>query len=184
MLNSIDLSLNYKFLSRFFIMHKLNLFKNNFQIPFIKKIVLFFSLKDLDTFDDPRFYNYFFFFKFFLGKKAAFYGYNSFFNLGKTTFSIKVQLVLSKNDVYNTLLFFSNDILSFIDPLYIGVKHFEKANRLYCICYLIKDMNLFVEKKTNIGLFHLKDPLNIQLFFFGDTSLSVKNLLQSFKIFL
>lgn len=102
MLNSVDYSFNYKFSSRFLIMHKLNLL-NNFEIPIISKIIFFFSLKDLETLDDARVFNYFFFFKFFLGRRAFFSGYKSFFNLGKTTFNVKIQMILGKSDAFNAL---------------------------------------------------------------------------------
>jgi len=165
-------------------MHKLNLFKNNFALPSIEKAVLFFFLKDFDDFNDPKFYNYFYFFKFFFGKKAFFLGYKSLFDLGKTTYNIKVQCFLSKKDIFNSILFLSNDVFTFLDSLYIDTKVTEVTRSLIVVLLKIKDMNVFVEKKTNVGLFYLKDPLNIQLFFFGTKALSTKFLLQCFKIFL
>lgn len=183
MLSSLDYSFNYKFFSRFLIMHKLNLL-NNFTLPIIDKIIFFFSLKDLETLDDARVYNYFFFFKFFLGRRAFFSGYKSFFNLGKTTFNVKIQMILNKSDVFNALLFMSNDVFAFLDLSYISAKMSRKADNTFIISYILKDMNLFVEKKTNVGLFNLRDPLNMKLFIFSSSDLSPKILLQSFKIYI
>lgn len=67
---------------------------------------MFFSLKDLETLDDARVYNYFFFFKFFFGYRAVFSGYKSFFNLGKTTFSVKIQLIMTQSDIIVLFRFF------------------------------------------------------------------------------
>ena len=117
-----------------------------------------------------------------MGRKAFFSGYKSFFNLGKTTFNVKIQLILNKTDFYNTALFFSNDVLAFLDLSYITVRSFKKDLNLHVYSYTIKDMNLFVEKKTNIGLFNLKDPLNLKIFVFCSDILSTGFLLQSFKI--
>jgi len=184
MLNSVDYFFNYKFAIRFCILHKLGLISNNFSIPFVEKIVLYFSLKDLETLDDARIYNYSYFFRFFLGQRSFFSGYKSFFNLGKTTFSVKVQLILSKSDIFGSLLFFSNDVFSFMDLSYVSAKFSKKKNNLYLFSYTIKDMNIFVEKKTNVGLFNLKDPLDLRVFVFSADNLSPNLLLQSFKIFL
>jgi hypothetical protein len=59
----------------------------------VNSIILFFPLKDMETLDDARIYNYFYFFKFFFGATAFFSGYKSFFHLGKTTFNVRIQVV-------------------------------------------------------------------------------------------
>jgi len=143
MLNSISYSFNNRFLSRFIIMHKLNLDQVNL-MPTLNKIVLFFSLKDLETLDDVRIYNYFYFFKFFFGLRASFAGYKSFFNLGKTTFNVKIQLILTNNDIYSCLKFFSNDVFALLDLSYIFLKTSKIFDNVYVYNYVLKDMNMLL----------------------------------------
>jgi len=88
MLNSIDYNFGYKNISRFLIMHKFNFF-NGSVIPELNKIILFFSLKDMMTLDDARIYNYFYFFKFFLGVTAFFLVINHFLIVVKLLLMLK-----------------------------------------------------------------------------------------------
>lgn len=45
-------------------------------------------------------------------------------------------------------------------------------------------MNIFIEKKTNIGFYNLKDPLGLSLFLYTFCYFSSKLLLCLFKFFL
>lgn len=56
--------------------------------------------------DDVRIYNYFYFLKFFYGKRAFFSGYKSMYKLGKTTFDVKIQMILNKTAIHDALCFF------------------------------------------------------------------------------
>lgn len=177
-----DYLLHYNFTSRFLLMHKLNVI-NIWDIPKINKFILFFSLKQLETLDDPRVYNYFYFFRFFLGFCAAFTGYKSFFSLGKTTFQINIQVILTdKKLLQNTLFFFANDVFSLLDRSYLTMSMRQMHFNNFILIYCLKDMNLFVEKKTNVGLFYLRDPLNMQLFLTTPPNINVNILMQCFKI--
>lgn len=77
----------------------------------------------------------------------------------------------------------SNDVLAFLDLSYISAKMSQKIDNFFVVNYVLKDMNIFVEKKTNVGLFNLRDPLNMRVFVFCSSKLTPKVLLQSFKIF-
>lgn len=184
MLNSVDYSFNYKFLFRNILIQKLSKILNSFSIPHVQKLVLYFSLMDFETLDDVRIYNYHYFFKFFLGERAFFSGYKSLFNLGKTTLNVKIQLILNKKDVFFSLLFFSNDVLPFLDLGYLSSNYFKQNLNIHVFTFLIKDMNIFVEKKTNIGLFNLKDALHFQIKFLSSEKMIANMLLQNFKIYL
>lgn len=181
MLSTKDYFFHDKFSSRFLMMHKLNSFASH-QIPSFVKLVLFFALKDLETLDDVRIFNYFYFFRFFLGRVAFFHGYKSFFRLGKTTFNIKIQVIASKSDIHKTLFFLSNDVFALVSSSYVSNKLVMKSSVGFIVYYVLRDMNIFVEKKTNVGLFNLKDPLNIHIFVFSTNKLGPKYMLQSFKL--
>jgi hypothetical protein len=55
-----------------------------------------------------------------------------------------------------------NDILFFLEPIYIHAGIFSKNMNIFYIS--ISDLNIFSEKKTNLGLFYLKQTLNLHLF--------------------
>lgn len=56
---------------------------------------------------------------------------------------------------------------------------FSILNFFYLV---IKDLNVFSEKKTNLGLFYLKNNLDIKLFFHGINGDSCKVLLKNIKL--
>lgn len=181
MLGSVDFFFNNKFSSRHYLIHKLHSVHGAL-LPHIIDLVLLFSLRDLETLDDVRLYNYFFFFKFFLGVRPIFSGYKSKFHLGKTTYSIKVQL-MGFVYAFDILYFFSNDVFALLDKSYLSTMYYRKR-KSHQILYILKDMNLFIEKKTNIGLFNLKNSLNISFVFASNNKAGASLLLQTFKIYL
>jgi len=181
MLYSVDYFLNTKSISSFLLMHKFHCFKDSVSTK-IERINLYFFLKDIITLEDARIYNYFYFFKFFLGITAFFSGYKSFFDRGKTTFDIKIQALATKSNIYKVLLFFSNDVLSLLDTSYLSFSITQKNKHFFVANYVLKDMNLFTEKKTNVGLFNLQDVLVMKINIIAISITSIKCLLQSFKI--
>lgn len=125
------------------------------------KLSFSFSLSKLEDIDDVQVYNYIYLFKFFFGRRAFLTKLKSFFNLGVWTYSFSVRFILRKSDVYNKLFFLLNDLLPVIDKSYIQMG-FSILNFFYLV---IKDLNVFSEKKTNLGLFYLKNSLDINCFF-------------------
>jgi hypothetical protein len=79
----IDFLFTYKYTLRFLFINKLGNIKNTLNIPKIKKLIYFFSLKNLEDIDSVQIYNNFYLFKFFLGRNAFFSKTKSFFLLGK-----------------------------------------------------------------------------------------------------
>jgi len=70
--------------------------------------------------------------------------------------------------------------LNIIDKIYLkyGILN-KKLNILFIV---LKDLTLFSEKKTNIGLFNLENFLNLHLYFSGGDINTSKILLKNFKI--
>src|SRR3546814_12318997 len=124
-----------------------DLTKNNFLIPNLNKIICYFPLKNLEDLDDVRVYNYFYFFKFFFGFRAFFIGYKSIQSFSKVTYDFKVQIILRKDEIFSLLSFFVYDILPILDADYYSM-NLIKGN-LISYHFLIKDMSIFSEKKTN-----------------------------------
>jgi hypothetical protein len=68
----------------------------------------------------------------------------------------------------------------FLDKNYIFTGIFSyKLNILYLI---IKNLHIFSDKKTNLGLFNLYNPLSLHIFFKGGNINSSKIILKNLKI--
>jgi hypothetical protein len=74
-----------------------------------------------------------------------------------------------------------NDIFYFSDAVYIKQGLFSKALNIYYIQFL--NLTIFTEKKTNLGLFFLKEPLNLHIFYLGCDALHFKLILSQFKMY-
>jgi hypothetical protein len=83
MILNLDFLFTYKYTLRFLLINKLNSINNTYNIPKIKKLIFYFSLKKLIDIDDIQIYNNFYLLKFFLGKNAFISKNKSYFLLGK-----------------------------------------------------------------------------------------------------
>jgi hypothetical protein len=153
-----DFCFYYKNIMRRLIVNKLFIINlNSLFIPKLCKIFLFFVIKNLDILDDARTFNYFYLIKFFFGKKCFFAQYVTKFSLNVLYHSFVVQAVFVKNDMYFCLFFLLNDVIPFLSKKNILISKSARA-----ITYSILDMNIFMDKKTNLGLFTLKDCINFK----------------------
>lgn len=177
-MKTFDYYFHYKYVLRFLLIQKCGLnYKNIYLIPKLYKLNTFFVIKNLIEFDDLRCSNYYFFFKHFFGRKANFVNYNSKFSLNVLYHSFNIQLIIVKQDIYFFINFLFNDILPYCQQRY-NVLRFKNY-----ITYVILDMNIFLEKKTHIGFFNLKNSLNMQFFCNGNKLEKLKLLiLLKFKI--
>lgn len=73
-----------------------------------------------------------------------------------------------------------NDIIFRIERSYISSGILSNELKIFYI--IIKDLNIFSEKKTNLGLFALQNNLNIKLFCTGYDFIGSKILLRSMKL--
>jgi len=156
----------YYFILRFIFLYRSIIANNCYNIFYINKIILFFSIKSVDSLNNVNFYNYYYLIKFFFGLRSFFTAYKSIFHLGVTTYNINIQSVLRRKDIYLNLYFFINDIFKHIRKeysFYHNATMLNKGNSLF----IIKDMSIFPNKKTNIGLFHLIDFLYLKIFYAG-----------------
>ncbi len=165
MLSSINLYYIYYYILRFIFLYRSIIINNSYDIFYIKKLILFFSIKSVDSLNNVNFYNYYYLIKFFFGLRSFFTAYKSIFHLGVTTYNINIQSVLRRKDIYINLYFFINDIFKYIKKEY-SFYHNISNNRGSSL-FIIKDMSIFPNKKTNIGLFHLVDFLYLKIFYVG-----------------
>lgn len=160
MILTIDYYFSYKNTLRFLLIQKLNS-KNTYNIPKIKKIIYYFFFFKIEDLDDVELYNSFYLFKFFFGRKVYFTKTYSFYSLGKYYYNFNIQLIINKNyDLYLLLYYLKNNIIINIDHSLIK-KGFIN-NKLYFL--KLKDIKVFSEMKTNLGLFYLKNSININIY--------------------
>lgn len=127
--------------------------------------MMFFSLTNLEDINDVQVYNYVYLFKFFFGLRAFISRFKSSFALGSWSYSFRVSVIVSKLFVYNNIFFLINDLLPKVDSFYLSTGVY--SNNLKIFYLLLKDLNVFTEKKTNLGLFSLKKHFNMFLYFEG-----------------
>jgi hypothetical protein len=95
-------------------------------------------------------------------------------------YNFNVNLVVNnKKNISFILFLFFNNIGKNLDPSFIKKDFFSKELNIFY--FIIKDMNIFSELKTNLGLFKLNKPLNIHIYFLGVDYLSTKIYLNNYK---
>lgn len=176
----IEYNFFYKQVIRHILIQKLNICININNVPCINKMMFFFILSKIEDLDDVQIYNYLYLFKYFFGKSAFLTKIKSFFNLGKWSYSLKVVLNIKSNGLYNFFFYFLNDIYYIVEKNYKLKGIFSKKLNIFYI--IIKDLHIFSEKKTNLGLFFLKQPLNLHIFCTGCDELDINLFLQNLKL--
>jgi hypothetical protein len=78
------------------------------------------------------------------------------FYLNKNYYDLDVAVLTRKQQIYFPLYFFTYEI----QPVATTLTSFLKNNN--SSVYIFWDMNFFTEKKTNVGLFDLIDPINFE----------------------
>jgi len=171
----------YKYTIRNIIIHKYGQFTNSYQIPSINKIIYTFRLYKLEDLDDIQIYNYLYYFKFFFGGQGYLTKYKSFFNLGIWTYTLRVCMyIVHPMIVYeNTHLVFDEYLIN-IDRNAIVSGFYTKSAKIYYI--ILKDLNSFPERKTNIGLFNLSTNLLITLYLSNSSAVINKLLPKNAKL--
>lgn len=180
-MRQVDLFFNYKYTFRFLLLISSKDILNSFNNNKIQKIVAYFSLKDLIDLNDVRLYNYYYFFKFFFGVKPFLTRFRDISTFRKTEFTFNIQFIFHKTQAYQALYFILNDVLPFM-----GRRGFESTLKQYKTCnilvYEIQRFNVFLLKKTNLGLLNLIDSLNFKIYFNSRVPSTLKQLFFLFKM--
>jgi len=170
-----DLHFIYKYNIRYIIMNKLGSIKNYIKIPYINKLIFLINIKNIENMDERQIYNYFYLFKFFLGRKSYIIKNKKIYHLGKWYYSFNVQIIINNKDLYYLLYYIYNNILYEIDKSLIKLNftNRKKIKGVYNIFYLInEDNSIYNEYKTNYGLFNLKSPIKIYFYLIGVDEIS------------
>lgn len=172
-----DLYFHYLHITRFLLNSRLT-FPNTYSFPFLSKLLLFFSLRNLTTMEDPAIYNYFYLFRFFLGRRAFVSNYRSFYSLRITYHSFDICISLRGPESFFPINFYVNDLHRFLG---LRGSHSYFLNPC-CYCLILWDTNVFSERKTNLGLYNLRHPLNYKFFLSNGDFLSSKLFLDALKL--
>jgi hypothetical protein len=78
-----DLFFIYNNNLRYINIYKCNDLINTYNIPNLKKLIILIPIKNIENIDERQIYNYFYLFKFFLGRKAYFNKSKKIYHLGK-----------------------------------------------------------------------------------------------------
>jgi hypothetical protein len=158
-----DLHFHYKHICRFLLIQKIGyLTLSTHHISEVAKVVAFFSIKDLVDLEDLRNSNYLFLLKFYFGRRGFVLNYKAEFSLNILYHSFTIQFISKRNNVYFPIIFILNDF-----KFCLSNKSFTIARNRKTLSFKVLDMNIFLERKTNVGFFNLKDKLNIKFFCSG-----------------
>jgi hypothetical protein len=159
----MDFFFNYKNVLRYLLINKLEIFYSCFNLPFFEKVVVYFFLYKTMSLDDSSFYNYAYLFRFFFGKRAFFSKNKSVYNFNQSFHSFSIQIFFDgSRDFFSSIFFLVNDIFPFTSRSNVRKKFIVGFNYLFLVSLF--DLNIFPEKKTNPGLFFLKDFLRFKFF--------------------
>jgi hypothetical protein len=93
---------------------------------------------------------------------------------------LSVILYYDSTKLYQNFFFFLNDLYLKSEILFIKQGIFSLAQKKYYI--ILKDLTLFSERKTNLGLFYLQQSLNLHIFYSGCDSINIKCFLKNLKM--
>jgi len=87
--------------------------------------------------------------------------------------------VFGGRHVYNNLYYLFSEYLYDMDPNYLMFGYYTNIAMIYYV--VIKDLNLFSERKTNSGLFNIKTKLIVSIYIKGHNGLVNKMLPKNMK---
>lgn len=129
------------------------------KLPVINSLQLVFLIFKLENMEHPKLFNYFYLLRFFFSETARVGRYTTYFLLGKHYANLEIGFLVTKKRVYFPLYFYSYEIQPMVNLLVARDYVFTKKQ----LTIVLWDTNLFTEKKTNVGLFDLEDPLHYKL---------------------
>lgn len=175
----IDLYFYARNVVRFALIHKTEII-NSYDIPFTERVDISFIIKELTDINDASIYNYNFLSIFFFGKRIFFLKFEENFLLNKYYFKFIIRICLKEREFFSNLLFLLNDVIPLLGQEHI---YYSKISKNYNnFRFEILDMNIFLDKKNNIGLFFLKFPLSISIFILHSNFLRIKMIKNLFSI--
>jgi hypothetical protein len=119
----LDFFFYYKYIIRFILFLKKSTSKYNFiDILEIKKLIVYFSLKNIQDLNNLALSNYYYYFKYFFGKIPFFSSYKYTFKLNISYYNFIILYNFKKKDIYYVFYFLINDIYSFISKNAINIK--------------------------------------------------------------
>ena len=119
-----DLFFHYKYNGRFLLNIKAPRLFHYTDILILKKIVVFFDIKNITDLSHSSVLSYIFFFKYYFGILPFFTNYKHEFKLNVHYYSFLIEYSFYSRVMYSYLFFFVNDIYYMINKLNISKKKF------------------------------------------------------------
>jgi len=132
---------------------------NEYKQPEIKYLLIYVLIRKLDLLDNSKIFNCFYLFRYFFGHKAYIISYKSTYLLGKTFVDFDIGLQLKNNKIYFPLHVYTYELQPVLN-LSVARDYFINNKKINIVLW---DVNIFTEKKTNVGLFNLVDPLHFSI---------------------
>ena len=176
----VDYNFNYNHILRFMLIHKNSNITNSYIVPKIDKIILYFCLNYIENLDEAFIYNYFYLFRYFFGRRAFFTKSKVLFSLRKYYYTFDIKVLFTKKEVFFPIAVFLNEFQNILLPEYVGYFSYSPLSSTFVI--RLFDLTLFMEKKTNLGLFNLSHCLNFKFFIVGGSFFNHISLLKAFKL--
>ena len=176
-----DLLFIYKNNLRYIYIYKCNDLINTYDIPNLKKLIILIPIKNIENIDERQIYNYFYLFKFFLGRKTYITKNKKIYHLGKWYYSFNIQIIINNKDIYSLLYYLYNNIINEIDKSLIKSLFINKKieNKYIIFSIINEDNSIYNEYKTNYGLFYLKSPIKLYFYMVGLDENSKKILIEN-----
>jgi hypothetical protein len=177
---NVDYFFSYKYVLRHILINQLGEVSNTYRLPLLHEVKVFFLVRGLEFLSHPRAFNYLYLSYFFLGAIPFLQEFNSTFDFGRSFHDYKITCSFVKN-CYSIIFFLTNELLYVTNKNNYSIydNYFSKGFQSFCLSYF--DMNLFLEKKTSIGLYNLEDYLNFRFYIkclTGESGLMLFNLLK------
>lgn len=180
MCDPLNLHFNYNTTLRYALNLKLAYVNSYFKIPKIKKTSYYYYFKNVDNIYNPSSFNYPYMFIFFFGRRAHYMGFHEEKATGGKALNFSVQLTFNRLNMYEVLSFFIVDVKSRIDIDLLKFGAFR--SHFLTFYYIVKDLNLFSDRKTNVGLFYLDSYLFLKIRMLPFSMLKGRMLLNLFKL--
>ena len=180
----VDVALHYSYIYRNIVFLKTNMFWNTYNFPLIKYLVVICNIMQVRDIDNMRYVGFVFMYRFFFGSRAFLYLSKKIFSLNKWYHTLQIQVYLRRARLLSSVSLMITDIFPFLvtGVDYYGTENLRTWNADDMMTWHIHDVTLFAEKKGGVGLFYLKDPIQLKLNIPGYTWREKKIILNCFKL--
>ena len=139
--------------------YRLHPITTTYKVPKVVHTRMYFQVNKVEQMDAPRAYNYYYLFRFFLGVKANVTGYKATFTYGNTYWDYTIQIQSWGQSLPFFFFFIVYETLPYVNVASAVIWHWREKHIPTLVFW---EVNYYTEKKTNLGLFELMDPMQCE----------------------